>query len=142
MFRRGIEEGLMIPDKFMQVGIRKLFDKNTFDFHKEHNCRVISTLELIEMGVEGFRRELQRFKDLKAYVTFDIDFVDAAFVPGTGGPEPGGVTSFQALQFVRALEGLRIVGMDLVEVSPPLDVRDMTSLLAVQILFEMVSILS
>lgn len=141
MFRRGIEEGFIIPDKLMQVGIRRLFAEDELDFHAEHNCRVISTIELKQMGVEGFKQELKILKDVKVYITFDIDFVDPAFAPGTGGPEPGGVSSFEALQFVRALQGLHIVGLDLVEVSPPLDVGNLTSALATRILFEMMSIL-
>jgi agmatinase len=141
MFRRGIEEGFIIPDKLIQVGIRKLFYEEELDFHTQHNIRIISTIELKEMGVEGFQQEVQKLKDNKVYITFDIDFVDPAFAPGTGGPEPGGPTSFEALQYVRALQGLNIVGCDLVEVSPPLDVGDITSLLAVHILYEMVSIL-
>lgn len=141
VFRRGIEEGFIIPDKLIQVGIRKLFAGDELDYHAEHNIRVISTIELEQMGVEGFRQELQILKDVKVYVTFDIDFVDPAFAPGTGGPEAGGVTSFETLQLVRSLRGLNIVGLDLVELCPPLDVGNITSLLAAQILYEMLCIL-
>ncbi len=141
MFRRGIEDGFIIPDKFIQVGIRKLFYEGELVFHTQHNIRIISAIELEDMGVKGFRHEVERLKGDKVYITFDIDFVDPAFAPGTGAPEPGGPTSFEALQCVRALQGLNIVGCDLAEVSPPLDVGDMTSLLAVHVLYEMVSIL-
>jgi arginase family enzyme len=75
-------------------------------------------------------------------VIFDIGFVDPAYAPGTGVPEPGGFTSFEVLQLVRCLQGLNIVGADLVEVAPLLDVRrDMTSLLGVKILYEIISVL-
>jgi arginase family enzyme len=93
------------------------------------------------MGTEGFKRELEILKGIKLYVTFDMDFVDPAFAPGTGGPEPGGVTSFEALELVRCLQELDIVGLDLVEVCPVLDNNGITSLLAAHILFEMLSVL-
>jgi len=70
-----------------------------------------------------------------------MDFVDTACAPGTGAPEPGGATSFESLEFVRALRGLNIIGMDLVELSPPLDVGNVSALLAAQILFEMLCVL-
>jgi len=140
-FRRAIEEGFVAPDKLVQVGIRRFY-KGELDYHTEHGIRVIPMLELKQMGVEGFRQELQILKGSKVYVTFDIDFVDPAFAPGTGGPEPGGVTSFEALQLVRCLQGLNIIGMDLAEVCPSLDIgNNITSLLAAHLLYEMVCIL-
>jgi len=141
MFRRGIEEGFIIPDKFISVGIRRVFNHRVLEFHSKHGIRVITNVELKEIGIEGFKKELQMLMAYKVYVTFDIDCVDPAYAPGTGGTEPGGLTSFEALQFVRCLQGLNIVGCDLVEVSPPLDVRNITSLLGVKILFEMASVL-
>jgi agmatinase len=141
MFRRGIEEGFIIPDKLLSVGIRLIDLHSALDFHTDRNSRVITNVELKEIGPEGLRQALQSFKDIQVYVTFDIDFVDPAYAPGTGAPEPGGFTSFEALQLVRSLQGLNIIGADLVEVSPPLDVRNMTSLLGVKILYEMISVL-
>jgi guanidinopropionase len=71
------------------------------------------------------------------YVSYDIDFVDPAFAPGTGTPEVGGPSSFQAISVVRELDGVDIVGADLVEVSPPFDVGGTTSWLAASIMFEL-----
>ena len=68
---------------------------------------------------------------IKVYVTVDIDAVDPAFAPGTGTPEVGGFTSHQILQLVRGLKGLDFAGFDLVEVNPPYDSSDITSILAV-----------
>ena len=73
----------------------------------------------------------------KTYVSYDIDFVDPAFAPGTGTPEVGGPDSYQALQVARLLDGVNIVGADLVEVSPPFDASGATAFLGASIMFEM-----
>jgi guanidinopropionase len=75
--------------------------------------------------------------DQETYVSYDIDFVDPTFAPGTGTPEVGGPNSFQALQVVRELKGLNIVGADMVEVSPPFDASGNTAFLGSSILFEL-----
>lgn len=145
MFRRAIEEGLIDGDQLIQVGIRKLFSHDELDFHKEHRIEVITSRDMKMMG-PGLRDELKarfaRFKGARVYVTYDIDFVDPAYAPGTGSPEVGGPTSDEALECVRALQGLDIVGFDLTEVSPEYDLRDITCLLSAQILYEMVSVLA
>ena len=75
------------------------------------------------------------------YLSFDIDVMDPAFAPGTGTPQIGGVTSFQALQLIRTLKEIDFVGCDLVEVSPPYDSAGITSLLAANLIFEILCIL-
>ena len=80
---------------------------------------------------------MKKFGKRPTYVTFDIDVVDPAFAPGTGTPQIGGLSSAQALELVRSLRGLNLVGSDLVEVSPPYDSQEITSLLAANLLFEM-----
>lgn len=144
MFRRAVEEDLIYPDKLIQIGIRKLFSSDELDFHKEHGIEVITARDLKRMGPglkDVLKARFERLKGDKVYVTFDIDFVDPTYAPGTGSPEVGGPTSDESLECVRALEGLDIVGFDLNEVSPPYDLRDLTSLLAAQVLYEMVSVL-
>lgn len=76
------------------------------------------------------------------YVSYDIDFIDPAFAPGTGTPEIGGPNSYQALQVVRLLEGVRIVGADLVEVSPPFDPSGGTAFMGVSVMFELLCIMA
>jgi agmatinase len=145
MFRRAIEEDLIIADKLIQVGIRKLFHDGELDYHKEQGIQLITSRDLKKMGANirnQLKEQFARLKGYSVYVTFDIDFVDPAYAPGTGSPEVGGPTSDEALECVRALKGLNIVGFDLVEVSPPYDLRDLTCLLAVQVLYEMVSVLA
>ena len=94
-----------------------------------------------KLGVAGLTEQFNRLKGYKVYVTFDMDFIDQAYAPGTGSPEPCGPTSAKALACFGALKGLDIIGFDLAEVSPPYDVRDMTCYLANLILFEMVALL-
>ena len=79
--------------------------------------------------------------DTKVHVSMDIDFVDPAFAPGTGTPQVGGLSSLEAVQLVRGLRGLNIVGVDLVEVSPPYDSSGITSLLAANLLYEFLCVL-
>ena len=85
-------------------------------------------------------REIVGQKEI--YVSYDIDFVDPTFAPGTGTPEIGGPNSFQAIEVVRALKDLNIVGADMVEVSPPFDTSGGTAFLGVTIMFELLCILA
>ena len=145
MFRRAVEEGLIHGDRTIQVGIRKHYHRGEIEFLKENKFELITTTDMKRMG-PNIRQELAkrfgRLKGSKVYVTFDIDCVDHAYAPGIGSPEPFGPTSYESIEALRALTAVAadIVGFDLVEVSPPHDVGDMTSYLAVQLLFEMVSI--
>ena len=83
------------------------------------------------------KRHLKKFGARPVYVTLDIDVVDPAFAPGTGTPQVGGLSSAQILELVRGLKGLKLVGCDLVEVSPPYDNGEITSLLAANLLYEL-----
>ena len=74
-------------------------------------------------------------------MTYDIDSLDPAYAPGTGTPEIGGLTTPQAMEFIRGLRGLNIVGADLVEVSPPYDLTGNTALTAANLMFEILSVL-
>ena len=87
------------------------------------------------------KRALKKLGRRPIYVTFDIDVVDPAFAPGTGTPQVGGLSSAQVLELVRALRGLNIVGCDLVEVSPPFDSAEITSLLAANLLYELLCVM-
>ena len=94
--------------------------------------------EFFDRGVEDVMEEARAIVgDEDTYVSYDIDFVDPTFAPGTGTPEVGGPNSFQALQVVRGLSGVHIVGADMVEVSPPFDAAGGTAYLGVSIMFEL-----
>ena len=99
--------------------------------------------QVFEMGIPSVIDEMRTtVGDRLVYVSLDIDSVDPAFAPGTGTPEVGGLSSYQILQLVRGLQGLNIVGFDLVEVSPPYDHGDITSILAANLAFEFISLLA
>ncbi len=138
-FRRAIEENLLDPKRVVQIGIRgTAYDFEDREFAKSVGVRIIPIEEFHARGAEDVMAEA---KDIAGsdptYVSYDIDFVDPAFAPGTGTPEVGGPNSFQAIQVARMLDGVNIVGADLVEVSPPFDESGATAFLGVSIMFEM-----
>src|SRR5699024_10200758 len=83
-----------------------------------------------------------RVKDKPVFVSYDIDFLDPAYAPGTGTPEVGGPTSHEALECVRGLDGLNVVGFDLVEVLPTYDSGEITAVAASSIIFEMITLIA
>jgi agmatinase len=136
--RRAVEEGLLLPGQTLQVGLRgQVYSKDDFDFGREHGFRVITSEEFHRGGIPLVKRALKKLKDVPVYITLDIDVVDPAFAPGTGTPQVGGLSSVQILELVRSLKGLNIMGCDLVEVSPPYDNGSITSLLAANLLYEL-----
>jgi len=113
------------------------------DEAKELGAEVLAIDECFEIGIPAvIRRIHERIGNRQVYVSLDIDAVDPAFAPGTGTPEVGGFTSHQMLQLVRGLRGLNVAGFDLVEVNPPYDSSDITSILAANIIFEYLSLLA
>jgi agmatinase len=136
-FRHALDEALILPAQLHQVGVRGPRGSGDEDAAGEHDGRVYCAFDVAELGVAAVASEIRRaVGDRPVYISFDVDAVDPAFAPGTGTPVPGGLTSREALGLVRALAGVHLVGMDLVEVCPALDHADMTSLLAAHVLFE------
>ncbi len=144
MFRRAVEEGLIDPRRTFQVAIRgSLYGAEDFDFQAQHGITVMRVEALRERGVGWAVEQYERLRGSKVYVSFDIDAVDPAFAPGTGTPEVGGLTSYDALALVRGLRGLDLVGFDLVEVAPQYDgPGQITALLAANLIFEFLSVLA
>jgi agmatinase len=141
-FRRAFEEGLLQDGGVLQVGLRgQVYSEDDFDFARAHRVSMVSAEEFHKKGMATVQRHLKAFRRKPVYVTLDIDSVDPAFAPGTGTPQVGGFTSAQIIELVRALPGLDIVGCDLVEVSPPFDTGELTSLLAANLLFELLCVL-
>ena len=134
MFLRALREGLIDPTRSVQIGIRT-HNTDTYGFtvlgapwvHREGIPAVIDVI-----------REI--VADRKAYLTFDIDCLDPAFAPGTGTPVSGGLTTAQALDAVRSLAEFDIVGMDIVEVSPPYDVAEVTAIAAATIAHDFIAV--
>ena len=143
-FRVAVEEGLIDPRRTIQIGIRgTAYDSADRDFAKAHGIRIVTIEEFFARGAADVMAEARDLLgDRPAYCSYDIDFVDPAFAPGTGTPEVGGPNSFQALEVVRGIAGLNIVAADLVEVSPPFDLGGGTAWLGASILFEMLCVMA
>ena len=141
--RRAHEENLVVPDKVYQIGLRGTgYTAEDFTEAAGWGFQQWQAQELWFRSLDTLGREIRRdIGDLPTYVTFDIDSLDPSIAPGTGTPEIGGLTTGQALQLIRGLRGLNIVGCDLVEVSPPYDPSGNTALTAANILFEMLCVL-
>ncbi len=143
-FRRAVEEGLLDPKRVIQIGIRgTAYDREDRDFARAEGIRIVPIEEFFDRGADDVMAEAREIASVgPTYVSYDIDFVDPAFAPGTGTPEVGGPNSYQALQVARLLEGVNIVGADVVEVSPPFDQSGNTAYLAVSVMFEMLCIMA
>jgi arginase family enzyme len=143
-FRRALEEGLIDSAAYIQIGIRgPTTGPQDYTDALQLGARMMTFDEVMIRGIPDTLAEVQsRIGSRGCYISFDIDAVDPAFAPGTGTPEVGGFTSYQALQLVRGLAGQRIVGADLVEVSPPWDQSQITPLLAANLIFEILSLMA
>jgi agmatinase len=142
-FKRAVEEGLLDPSASVQAGMRgSLYGAEDIQVARDLGFTVLSTDELRDLGPHAYG-ELVRSKagDRPAFMSFDIDFLDPAFAPGTGTPEVGGFSTAEALAFLRSLRGIRLEGCDVVEVSPPYDGPGMvTALAAANVLYELISL--
>lgn len=144
-FRLAMERECLAEGHIVQVGMRGgLMTSEDHDYALSHGFEIITGNELHDMGMEeGAKRIREIVGDMPVFVTFDIDFLDPAYAPGTGTPVIGGFTTAEALTLLRkALPGLNIVGMDLVEVAPEYDPGEATMYAAQAILREFVAILS
>jgi len=142
--RRAIEEGLIETARAVQLGIRgSLYGSEDRDGARALGLHLIPTETLLERGVDAVLPEvLTRIGEGPVFLSFDIDFVDPGFAPGTGTPEVGGPSSRDALRLVRGLRGLDFVGFDLVEVQPQYDHGEVTSLLAGTLLHEFLTLVA
>ena len=140
VFRKAVEEGLLRTNDVYQIGIRGPFTAaNDLEFAHQHGIHIVS-IDDIKQDLEEVLETLGSLdKNGKFYVSFDLDSVDPAYAPGTGTPVPGGLTSYEALTLVRALVGIDVCGIDLVEISPDHDVSGITSLLAATLLTELLA---
>jgi agmatinase len=144
VFRRAIEEGLILPEHSIQVGIRgSVYSKRDLEGSQSLGLELIPGFKCREIGIPGVLKLIRkRVGNNKLFVTFDIDFVDPAYAPGTGTIEVGGFTSWEALEFVGGLKGLNFVGFDLVEVLPAYDPGEITAALGATIIQEFISLLA
>jgi guanidinobutyrase len=143
IFRRAVEEGLLDCGRVAQIGLRGTgYAAEDFDWPRQQGFRVVPAEECWHRSLTPLMTELRTLVGQgPVYLSFDIDGLDPSCAPGTGTPEPGGLTTIQALEIIRACRGLDLVGCDLVEVSPPYDGSGNTALLAAGLLFEMLCVL-
>jgi agmatinase len=131
MFYHAAKEGLILPESSVQVGLRTHNDDT-------HGFNIINADEAINCSAEEITNQIKEIVGSnKVYLTFDIDCLDPAYAPGTGTPVIGGLTSHKALKIIRGLVGINLVGIDVVEVSPPYDVSEITALAAATIAYEL-----
>ncbi len=122
-FKRAVEEGLVDPDASLQAGMRgTLYGRGDLDASRDLGFEVLVSEELRALGAEGYgERVRERAGGRLVFLSFDVDFLDPAYAPGTGTPEVGGFTTHEALAFLRAVRGIRLAGADVVEVAPAYD---------------------
>jgi guanidinopropionase len=143
-FRRAVEEGLLAPERTIQIGIRgSVYDRHDLDFARDAGMRIIEIEEYFELGWRRVVDEMRRVAgDGPVYLSFDVDGLDPAYAPGTGTPEIGGYSPFEAQQMVRGARGLNLIGGDVVEVAPPFDPSGNTALVGATMMFEILCVLA
>ncbi|MEM8766456.1 MAG: agmatinase [Pseudomonadota bacterium] len=140
IFRRAIEEGCVDPNRMVQIGLRATgYAADDFDWARRQGVRVVPAEDCWYQSLAPLMAEVREaFGTAQpVYLSFDIDGLDPSVAPGTGTPEPAGLTGAQGLEIIRGCFGLNLIGCDLVEVSPPYDSTGNTALLAANLVFEM-----
>ena len=140
-FREAVLEGVLDPKRTIQIGIRGSAEY-LWEFSYDSGMTVIHAEEITGLGMAAvIERARAVVGDGPTYITFDIDSLDPAFAPGTGTPEIGGLTTREALELLRGLKGLNIIGGDVVEVAPQYDASTNTAQAGAQMLFEILSLM-
>ena len=140
--RHALEEGLVNPKAMMQIGIRgPLANGSDLDIVRKHKVKIFTVDDIRRKNIFDFVKTLPTFAG-PTYISFDIDCLDPAYAPGTGTPVPGGLTTYETQQILRALKIKNLVGADIVDVSPPYDSSQITGLAAVDTLFELMCLMA
>jgi agmatinase len=140
-FRNAVLDGVLDPERTIQIGIRGRAE-HQWDFSYDSGMRVVGIDEFYELGVAQVIALARKIAgNGPTYISFDIDSIDPAFAPGTGTPEVGGLIPRDVQQLLRGLDGLNIVGADVVEVSPSYDPTGNTAHVASAMLWELLCLL-
>ena len=141
--RHAVTEGLVDPKTMIQIGLRgPLAEREDLKFVRDQGIRTYTIDDIREKHINQFVAELPEFANGPTYISFDVDCMDPSCAPGTGTPVPGGITSYEAQKILRGLKINNLVGGDVVEICPAYDLGDLTSLVGVDIMFEMMSLMS
>ena len=136
MFARAVDEGVIDVARSIQVGLRTY--NNT-----DYGFEILTAPWVHKNGIDAtIQKVIQRVGNAPVYLTFDVDGLDPAFAPGTGTPVVGGLATWQALAFVQGLKDLNLIGMDVVEVSPPYDHSDITAIAAATVAYQWLCLLA
>jgi agmatinase len=144
-FKRAVEEGLLDASASVQAGMRgSLYGEADLDAARDLGFQVVQSEELRALGPDGYAELVRaRVGDRPVFLSFDIDFLDPAFAPGTGTPEVAGFSTAEAVARLRALRGIRLAGCDVVEVSPAYDGPGQpTALAAANVLWELLALVA
>jgi agmatinase len=142
-FYHAIEEGLIDPHRTIQIGIRSPMHREIFDWTTGKGVTIVSAEDVHETGPKAVAERIRAVvANMPCYLSFDVDALDPAFAPGTGTPEVGGLATWQARAILRRLAGIGFAGMDVVEVSPPYDVAEITALAAATMAWDYIALLA
>ncbi len=142
-FYHAIEEGLIEPHRAIQIGIRSPMHRDIFDWTIGKGVTIITAEQVHEDGPQAVAERVREVVGSEtAYLSFDVDALDPAFAPGTGTPEVDGLATWQARAILRRLVGLNFAGMDVVEVSPPYDVVEITALAGATMAWDYIALLA
>lgn len=144
VLRRAFEEGLLVEDHCMHLGIRgPIYDKIDLKEDADFGFKTIRASDLDRIGIEAAVDQVRRrVGDLPVYLSIDIDVLDPAFAPGTGTPEAGGLSSRELLRLLRSLDGLNLVGADVVEVAPAYDHGEITTIAAATVIYDLLALMA
>ena len=143
-FRRASEDGFIDLESCLHVGIRgPLYASTDLSDDKKLGFEVLTSIDMDKLGVEGvIKRMLSRVGSKPVYISIDVDVLDPAFAPGTGTPEMGGLSSREMLALLRSLETVKVIGADIVEVSPQYDNAQITGIAAAHMAYELITLMA
>lgn len=143
-FKRAVEEGLIDVEHSILVGMRgSMSDPRELDDARDLGFKIITMNEYLDLGHDKVIEQIcSRVGSTKVFLSFDIDFYDPVYAPGTGTPEAGGATTIQGMKLVQDLDGIDFVGFDLVEVLPAYDSGQVTAIAAANTIYEMITLIA